>query len=106
MDFSSWPPMKNFTLNLQMDRTDPRIRPGMKAKARIAVDSVPNSILVPTPAVFQKDGATVAYVQSGSEFAERALQVGRRSGDTTQILGGIQPGEKVALKNPTEVSAG
>ena len=105
MDFSSWPPMKNFTLNLQLDRTDPRIRPGMKAKARIAVDSVPNSILVPTQAVFQKDGQSVAYVQSGSKFAEEALQVGRRSGDTTQILNGIHPGQKLALKNPTEVTA-
>ena len=105
MDFSSWPPMKNFTLNLQIDRTDPRIRPGMKAKARIAVDSVPNSILVPTQAVFQKDGQTVAYMQSGSRFEERAVQAGRRSGDTMQILSGIKPGEKVALKNPTEVTA-
>lgn len=104
LDFSGWPPTKNFTLNLQIDRTDPRIRPGMKANARIAVNTVPNSILVPTQACFQKNGTTVVYVQDRSKFGERTVQAGRRSGDTVQILDGIKPGERVALKDPTEAT--
>jgi len=104
MDFSSWPPTKNFTLNLQLDHTDPRIRPGMKANARIAVNTVPNSILVPTQAVFQKNGVSVVYVEAGRKFEERTIQPGRRSGDTTQVLDGIKPGERVALKDPTPAS--
>src|SRR5689334_2016131 len=103
MDFSSWPPMKNFTLDLRIDHSDPRIRPGMKANARIAVDTVPNSVLVPTQAVFQKNGSTVVYVQSGRGFAEKAVRVGRRSGDIAQILDGLNANEYVALKNPTEL---
>lgn len=105
MDFSSWPPMKNFTLDLKIDHTDPRIRPGMKANARIAVNTVPNSILVPTQALFQKNGSTMAYVEAGRKFNERVVRVGRRSGETAQVLGGIEPGERVALKDPTEVTA-
>lgn len=102
LDFSSWPPIKNFGIDLQIDRTDPRIRPGMKANARIAINTVPNSTLVPTQAIFQKNGSTVVYVESGHNFSERSIQVGRRSGDVTQVLGGIKPGERVALKDPTE----
>ena len=102
LDFSSWPPIKNFGIDLQIDRTDPRIRPGMKANARIAINTVPNSILVPTQAIFQKNGSTVVYVESGHNFSERSIQVGRRSGDVAQVLGGIKPGEHVALKDPTE----
>jgi RND family efflux transporter MFP subunit len=105
LDFSGWPPTKNFTLNLQIDRTDPRIRPGMKANARVAVNTVPDSILAPTQALFQKNGATVVYVRDGSKFDERAVQAGHRSGDTTQILDGIKPGERITLKDPTEVVA-
>lgn len=104
LDFSGWPPTKNFTLNLRIDHTDPRIRPGMKANARIAVNTVPNSILVPTQALFQKNGTTVVYVQDRSKFGERTVQAGRRSGDTVQILDGIKPGERVALKDPTEAT--
>jgi multidrug efflux pump subunit AcrA (membrane-fusion protein) len=105
MDFSSWPPMKNFTLDVKIDRTDPRIKPGMKANARIAVNTIPNSVLVPTQALFRNNGSTVVYVESGSRFDERTVKVGHRSGETAQILEGLQPGERVSLKSPTEVAA-
>jgi len=103
MDFSSWPPMKNFTLDIRIDHSDPRIRPGMKANARIAVDNVANSILVPTQALFQKNGSIVVYVQSGHNFEEKIVRVGRRSGDIAQIFDGLNVSQSVALKNPTEL---
>jgi HlyD family secretion protein len=106
MDFSSWPPIKNFGIDLQIDHTDPRIRPGMKANARIAVDTVPDSILLPAQALFRKNGSSVVYVASGKKFSERTVQVGRRSGDVIQILDGVKPGERVALKDPMEENAG
>jgi len=106
MDFSSWPPMKNFTLDLKIDHTDPRIKPGMKANARITVDTVPNSVLLPTQALFANNGSTVVYVEGGRNFALRIVKVGRRSGETAQIIDGVKPGERVALKDPTEVSSG
>lgn len=102
MDFSSWPPMKNFALDLKIDHTDPRIRPGMKANSRVAVETIPNSILSPAQAIFQKNGASVVYVQSGSTFEEKAVRIGHRSGDVVQVLEGLEPGSHVALKNPME----
>src|SRR5687768_16039178 len=63
VDFSSgWPPPKNFDLGLVLLEIDPRIRPGMTAVARIATDRVPDVVLVPSEAVFQKDGSPVLYV--------------------------------------------
>ena len=106
LDFSGWPPTKNFLLDLKIERTDPRIKPGMKANARIAVSSVPNSILIPAQALFQDNGANVVYVSTGHKLVQRTVQVGRRSGDTAQIIEGIMPGERLALKNPNEVSTG
>ena len=103
LDFSNWPPAKNFTLDLKIDRTDTRIRPGMKANARIAVETIPNSVLIPTQAIFPKNGSSVVYVQDGRNFDERTVRVGRRSGDTAQIIDGVHPGERVALKNPMEL---
>jgi len=105
LDFSGWPPIKNFLLDLKIDRTDSRIKPGMKANARIAVNSVPNSILIPAQALFQSNGATVVYVLDGNKFGERAVQVGRRSAEIAQIIDGVKPGQRVALKNPNEVTA-
>jgi RND family efflux transporter MFP subunit len=103
MDFSNWPPQKNFQLDVKMDNADSRMRPGMKANVRIAVETIPNSILVPAQAVFPRNGGYVAYVQSGRNFSEVAVRVGHRNSENAQILDGLHPGERVALKNPAEM---
>jgi HlyD family secretion protein len=104
LDLSGWPPVKSFSIDIQIDATDPRIRPGMSANSRIAVDRIPDSILVPAEAMFQKNGQSVVYVQKRSGFEERAVKVGHRYGSTVQVVSGVQPGERVALKDPTETA--
>jgi HlyD family secretion protein len=104
LDLSGWPPTKNFSIDIQIDTTDPRIRPGMSANSRIAVDRIPDSILLPAEAMFQKNGRSVVYVQKRSGFEERVIQVGHRYGSTVQVVSGVQPGERVALKDPTETA--
>ena len=101
LDYSSWPVTKNFDIALEILDTDSRIRPGLSASARIAVEKVPNSILVPVEAVFEKDGRSIAYVLNGSRFEERSVQVARRGRTQLMIAGGLEPGERVALKDPT-----
>jgi hypothetical protein len=102
LDYSSWPFTKNFDIALQILDGDARIRPGMSAGGRIAVEKVANGILVPAESVFEKNGGSFAYVLSGSKFEERAVQVARRSKSQLLIGGGLRPGEKVALKDPTQ----
>src|SRR5215510_1219965 len=101
LDYSSWPFTKNFDIALQILETDARIRPGLSASARIAVEKIPNSILIPVEAVFDKNGRSVAYVLDGSRFEERNVQVARRGRTQLLIASGLRPGEKVALKDPT-----
>jgi RND family efflux transporter MFP subunit len=100
-DFSSWPIVKNFDLAVQLDDVDARIRPGMSATARIAVDRVPNSILIPLEAVFSKFGRNVAYVFSGGKFEERPIDTGRRGNGQIIVIRGLKAGERVALQDPT-----
>jgi len=102
LDYSSWPFTKNFDIAIQILDPDARIRPGMSASGRIAVEKVANGILVPPEAVFEKNGGSVAYVLRGSKFEERPVQVTRRSKGQLLIGSGLQPGEKVATKDPTQ----
>ncbi len=101
LDWSSWPITKNFNIDIKVDNSDARIRPGMSASARIIVDRVPDSILVPSNAVFQKGGRPTVYVLHRSSFEERAVEIGRRSASDLLVRGGLKPGERVALKDPT-----
>jgi HlyD family secretion protein len=105
IDFSGgWPPAKNFDLTVVLDHPDTRLRPGMSVTERIAVQRIPNVILVPTEAVFNRNGHDVVYVQQnarfGDSFMERQVGIGHRGGGMVEIRNGLQPGERVALKDP------
>ena len=101
IDFSGWPFPRNFDVAVQIDQADARARPGMSATARVAVEKLPDSILIPAEATFQKGGKTVAYVLSGSSFREREIVVAKRGESQVSVARGLKPGEKVALKDPT-----
>ena len=96
MDFSSgWPPKKNFDLTIQLEQTDPRLRPGMSSTIRLAVERIPNSILIPAKAAFVKQGQTVVYVLHGSSFEERPIEVSRRNEEEIAVAQGLTRGERV-----------
>lgn len=101
-DFSAgWPIPRNFDLELAIDQADPRLKPGMTVQVTVIVDRVPDAIAIPAPASFLKSGQTVAYVWNGSAFKERAIQIERRSRDRILVASGLQPGDLVALKDPS-----
>lgn len=102
LDFSSgWPITRNFMLDIALDQTDPRFKPGITGEITVVVDKVPNAITIPAQAMFQKSGQNVAYVWHGGQFEERTIEVGRRSGDKILVAKGVADGEQVALRDPT-----
>lgn len=101
-DFSGgWPITRNFILEVVLDQTDSRFKPGITGQVTVVLDRVPNALAIPTQALFEKSGQEVVYVWQRSEFAERKVQVGRRSGDKILIAKGLRGGEQVALSDPT-----
>jgi HlyD family secretion protein len=102
IDFSAgWPIPRNFNLQIALDQTDARLKPGMTAQLTVVVDRVPDALTIPVEASFQKSGKTVAYVWQSSKFQERVIEVGRRSRDRILIANGLRPGDRVAMKDPT-----
>jgi multidrug efflux pump subunit AcrA (membrane-fusion protein) len=101
IDFSNWPPQRNFDLVVQLDQTDPRLRPGMTTWVRVAVDRVADAVLIPVRAVFEKDGRSVAYVpRSRGGWDERVVKIARRGQEQLVVSSGVKPDERVALKDP------
>jgi multidrug efflux pump subunit AcrA (membrane-fusion protein) len=101
VDFSSgWPPAKNFDLNLVFLEIDPKMRPGMTAVARIATQRVPDVVLVPSEAIFQRDGAPIVYKLDRSLFVETPVVVRKRGKEQAIIDRGVGPGDRVATRRP------
>ena len=101
VDFSNWPPQRNFDMIVQIDQIDARLRPGMNTTVRVAVDRVADAVLIPARAIFEKGGRSVAYVQRPrGGWEERRVQIARRGQEQLVVREGVQPGERVALKDP------
>jgi len=105
-DYSGWPPTKNFDMTVRIEKSDSRLRPGMSATARVAASRVADAVLIPAEAAFSRSGRMVAYVLSrgafGGGFKEREIVTGRRGDGQLEVLQGLKPGDRVALKLPLQ----
>ncbi len=100
-DFTSWPPPRNFDVTVALDETDERLRPGMTATIRIATETLNDMLIVPPQAVFSVGGADVVYVIGKGAPERRGITIERRNADRVAIRTGLEPGERVALQDPT-----
>ncbi len=101
-DFTTWPPVRNFDVVVSLPDSDPRLRSGMSAAARVELDRLPAVLAVPTGAVFQRGPATVVYVVRRGAVESRPITVLRRGRDQVAIASGVNEGERVALKQPEQ----
>lgn len=103
--------IKGFATRILLSNVDKRVRPGMTANIRIPVASADNVLAVPLAAVFSElDPKTqqyerYVYVQQGSRFERRPVQVGVSDYFYAEIKSGLQSGETVALEQPATDSA-
>ena len=72
----------------------------MSATARVSLERIPDAVIVPAEAVFMRSGRNVVYVQHGNSFDERPIEVARRNREKVAIAHGVQPGDKVATRDP------
>ena len=77
------------------------LRPGLLADVEIIEEKISNAVNIPTQAVFEKDGKLVAYVKRGNNFEPVFFTPLKRSESVMVVSKGLEPGEQVALSDPT-----
>jgi multidrug efflux pump subunit AcrA (membrane-fusion protein) len=101
-DFTSFPPVRNFDVTVALAESDPRLRSGMSATARLELDRIERTLLVPSNAVFERDGVNVVYVVTGGSLEPRPVTIERRGRDRIALAGGVEAGTRIALQPPDE----
>jgi len=92
--------MKVFDVEVTIEGSDERLKPGMTAQCRIITENIPNVMYLPLESVFQKEDTTLVYVK-GHGYDERLVKLGKKNADYVIIDDGISEGEEVALRDPT-----
>ena len=95
---------KQFPAYGTLASVDPRLRPGMSASIDIIIDSQPNVLLIPIRASFTQGGKPSVYIQNGTEFHLRQIEVGAQNEAEIVVTGGLKEGELVTLEDPKEAA--
>lgn len=99
---TSGPPWdRHFDCKIAIDDASPELRPGMTANVVITTDTLPNTLWVPSQAVFESDGRSYVYLQSHGAYTPHDVTVARRS-ESQVALTGLTEGQIVAMSNPGE----
>ncbi len=87
------------------DRPD-RLGAGYRVEASIVVWEESDVLTIPTAAIFSLDGAWQTFVIRNGKAHLTALQLGQRSNEDAQVLGGLENGDRVVIHPTDAVSSG
>jgi len=100
-------PLRYFTCDVSISdagRDLKRIRPGMNLRADVVLQKYDSCFVVPSSAVTyrEKEKDSLVYVKKEDSFVAQPVQTGLSSHGEAVILGGIEEGTLIALRNPYE----
>jgi len=94
------PDMKVYRTTIAIEGAREWLKPGMSAKADIAVDQLDDVLYVPIQAVVSEGGRRRCYVVNGRGLEPRDVEVGQFNDSFIEIKGGLSEGDMVSLRPP------
>ncbi|MEM8930585.1 MAG: HlyD family efflux transporter periplasmic adaptor subunit [Acidobacteriota bacterium] len=97
-------PVQYFAVVLALDATDPAtMKPGQRVRATLELDRRDGAVIIPRQAIFDggPDGGRQVWVRRGGGFEPRTVDLGPVSMGSVVVEAGLEPGEVVALAEPT-----
>ena len=92
-----------FPVDVVLDESDARLRPGMSATVMFTLAHVENVPSVPLSGVFSNaDSVRYVFLRKGEGFEVRGIDIGIADTRRVQILSGLEAGDEVALMRPLE----
>jgi len=98
-----------FPIKAELEKADPRIKPGMTADVRIHIEERPNAVTVPLESVRREAGKVFVkriIEQEKKRHTERVeVVLGTQNDRFAEVLSGISEGEEVLLDPPSASKA-
>jgi hypothetical protein len=94
------PNRREYTVRVSLGKNDAGLRPSMRCDATITMGHVEDSLTVPLQAVFASEQLRFVYVPKDGKYRRIPVKIGQRSDTYVQVLAGIEPGDRVLLREP------
>lgn len=94
-------PVQYFGVVLALEQQQPGLKPGQRVEATIVLEERKDAVTVPRQAVFEREGRSVVYVRNGRTYEPRDVQLGPAGLGRQVVEQGVEPGDLVALRDPT-----
>src|SRR5262249_9418914 len=86
---------------------DNALSPNQVVNARLLVDTIRDTVLIPAAAVQRSSQASFVYVVKSDQTVEtRSVVVGTTQGDTSSITAGLAPGELIVVNGTRKLHPG
>ena len=99
-------------VRIGFNELDPRILPDMAIKVSFLRDAdesaapvAQSTTLTPRATIKTEGGNSFAFVVRGDGVERRAVRLGDADGDRVEVLAGLQPGDRVVVSPPAELTA-
>ncbi len=100
------PASRTFRVEVVLENSDGKLKPGMTLRARLVRDIVGDAIVVPVFAVLSVENQKFVAVEEDGVAHLRPVQTGILRGDKVQLTGGLAPGEKLIVVGQRELREG
>ncbi len=91
------PDLKEYETEITLDQSGPMLKPGVTARAKIAISEVEDMLSVPPQSIFTKGGRHYVFMSDGGEGTPREVQLGDASSDFVAVVSGLEPRERILL---------
>jgi HlyD family secretion protein len=89
----------NYYATVVLNETDPRLKDGLTAQARVITNQVQDVLTVPNSAVRKSgDQSTVTIIDANGTQQQVRFQAGLVGDDRTQVISGLREGQEVVLR--------
>jgi len=82
------------------------LKPGYELDVQIVVDARDDAVLVPRDAVFASREGMAVFAVEGRRARRRPVELGLKGEDAYEALAGLEPGDVVVRRPPTDLSDG
>jgi len=93
---------KVFEALIEIDGTDPMLKPAMTTSNRIITQEIDSTTFIPLETLHNKDDSIIyVFKKQGLKVVKQEVQLGSTNNNEAEVKLGLQPGDKVYLSIPS-----